>query len=248
MKKLAILLILLLVLGLLIGAVGCGGGGEEPTGTPMPTPARGPRGEPPSTYKYTTVRLMDGQTSTYKAWVKDGKSRMEITTSEAGGEESTDIYISSDGYDYHYDPEENEATKSPSSYGYGVNPALRFVPFMDEFDKYYTIYDSDAAIFAEMENECAADRECLNVEPVGHETIAGFNCALFEETSKEETSKVGTKTKVWLSLDKGWVVKLEMTTAELTATIESKEIDLNPTIPDSVFDLPAGVEIIEFPS
>lgn len=243
MKKLAILLILLLVLGLLIGAVGCGGGGEEPTGTPMPTPARGPRGEPPSTYKYTTVRLMDGQTSTYKVWVKDGKSRMEITTSEAGGEESTDIYISSDGYDYHYDPEENKATKSLSSYGLGVNPALRFAPFMDEFDKYYTVYDSDAAILAGMENECAADRECLNVEPVGHETIAGFDCVIIEETLKG-----GTTTKVWLSLDKGWVVKLERTTAEGTATLESKEIDLNPTIPDSVFDLPAGVEIIEFPS
>ena len=241
MKKLAILLILLLVLGLLIGAVGCGGGGEEPTGTPMPTPARGPRGEPLSTYKYTTVRLMDGQTSTYKVWVKDGKSRMEITTSEAGGEESTDIRISSDGYDYIYDPEENKATKSPSSPG--GNPASRFVPFMDAFDKYYTVYDSDAAILAGMENECAADRECLNVEPVGHETIAGFDCVIIEETLKG-----GTTNKVWLSLDKGWVVKLEMTTAELTATIESKEIDINPTIPDSVFDLPAGVEIIEFPS
>lgn len=76
---------------------------------------------------------------------------------------------------------------------------------------------------------------------VGTATIDGKVCIVYEYTAEEG------KIKSWVWKDKGFPIRMEVTTAEGKSIIEYKNIEF-ANIPDSMFELPAGVEITEMPT
>jgi len=74
---------------------------------------------------------------------------------------------------------------------------------------------------------------------VGTETIDGKVCTIIQFTNQAGT------TKEWLWQDRGFPIKVEMTSAAGTFTTENKNVSFGD-IPDSTFQLPAGVQITEF--
>jgi hypothetical protein len=84
----------------------------------------------------------------------------------------------------------------------------------------------------------AGSIEGYNPKAAGSETIDGIVCQIYEY------SMSGNAVKMWLWKDKGLPVKMVMTSADGTTTIEYKNYDFSD-IPDNMFVLPAGVNIIQ---
>jgi len=82
----------------------------------------------------------------------------------------------------------------------------------------------------------------LNYNPtvVGTETIDGKVCLVVEYTVE------GTATKAWIWQEYGFPIRVEVTTTAGKTTVEYENIEF-VDIPDSMFELPAGVQIIEQP-
>ena len=76
---------------------------------------------------------------------------------------------------------------------------------------------------------------------VGSEVVDGKDCWVVEASAE------GVSTKYWIWKEKGFPVKVEVDTAEGKTTMEYKNIDFG-NIPDSEFELPAGVQIMEMPT
>jgi len=79
-----------------------------------------------------------------------------------------------------------------------------------------------------------------NPTVVGTESIGTKICLVVEYTAE------GATTKVWLWEEHGIPLREEVTTTAGTTTLEYTKIDFS-VIPDSMFELPAGVQIIEQP-
>ncbi len=80
-----------------------------------------------------------------------------------------------------------------------------------------------------------------NPVTLGTETLDGKSCLVIEYTT--ETDDV----KMWVWTKYGLPIKTESTTDEGTSVIELKNIDFGD-ISDSMFELPAGVQIMQIPS
>lgn len=80
-----------------------------------------------------------------------------------------------------------------------------------------------------------------NPTTVGTEVLDGKTCLVTEHTT--ETGEV----KMWIWTRYGLPIKTETTTAKGISVMELKNIDFS-NIPDSMFELPAGVQITEIPS
>jgi len=74
---------------------------------------------------------------------------------------------------------------------------------------------------------------------IGTETMDGKVCMVVEY------SYGGVSAKAWIWKEHGFPIRTEVTTAEGTTITEFKNIDF-ADIPDSMFELPAGVEVMEF--
>jgi len=75
---------------------------------------------------------------------------------------------------------------------------------------------------------------------VGTETLDGKVCLVVEYTAQ------GVRTKSWIWKDNGFPIRIETSGAQGASVIEFKNIQFTD-IPDSVFQLPAGVQITAFP-
>ena len=75
---------------------------------------------------------------------------------------------------------------------------------------------------------------------VGTETVDGKLCDVYQWTFE------GSSTKQWIWKEKSFPVKMEATTSSGTTIIEYKNIVFGP-LADSLFQLPAGVQITQFP-
>jgi outer membrane lipoprotein-sorting protein len=89
--------------------------------------------------------------------------------------------------------------------------------------------------------EGIAGLEEYNPVIVGSEVVDGHDCWVVE------ASMEGVSAKYWIWKEKGFPVKVEVDTAEGKMTMEYKNIDFGD-IPDSEFELPAGVQIMEMPT
>jgi len=79
-------------------------------------------------------------------------------------------------------------------------------------------------------------------EPVvtGTETLDGKVCLVVEYLSG------GSQVKTWIWKEKGFPLKVETVTTEGKMVVEYKNISFD-NIPDDMFEIPAGVEVMEFP-
>jgi hypothetical protein len=96
-------------------------------------------------------------------------------------------------------------------------------------------YDSSQMIQGSWENTNAI----MDYNPtiVGTESIDGKACTVITWDIPGEGSA-----KEWIWIDKGFPLKMEMTTSGVTTTMEYSNVDFSD-IPDSTFELPAGVTI-----
>lgn len=79
--------------------------------------------------------------------------------------------------------------------------------------------------------------EKYNPRITGTEIIDGKNCIIIEYNADD------VKTKLWVWEEKGFPLKIETITNQGKTTIYYKNIDFSD-IPDSIFELPKGVQII----
>lgn len=73
---------------------------------------------------------------------------------------------------------------------------------------------------------------------VGSETIDGIACDVYEYNFENGTAKM------WISKDHGLPVRVENTVEGIETTFEYKNYDFSD-IPDSMFELPGGVQIVQ---
>ncbi len=83
--------------------------------------------------------------------------------------------------------------------------------------------------------------EAYNPTGIGTETIDGKLCTVVEYASPEG------KAKMWIWLEHGFPIRTEITTPEGTGRTDWRNIEF-VDIPDNMFELPAGVEIMEIPA
>ena len=79
-----------------------------------------------------------------------------------------------------------------------------------------------------------------NPVTLGTEVLDGKKCLVIEYTAE------GVETKSWVWIDHGLIIRMESTTDEGTSVFELKNIDFG-AIADSMFELPAGVQMMEIP-
>jgi len=84
--------------------------------------------------------------------------------------------------------------------------------------------------------------EMMEYQPeiLGTEVIDGKECLV------ASYSKAREQIKIWVWLEHGLPIRTEITTAEGTAVMKLTNIQIGG-VPDSTFELPAGVEIVEMP-
>lgn len=207
----------------------------EPEETSTPTQARE---ELPDTYKITIVSTDTGGTSgSFTVWAKHDKIKMDITTKQSSGNEDQVILIRNENGDYMYNPEDKTGVKISDLLP--QDPFEMYGPWVNYFERYQTVYNSDQKILASFETACANSPSCESVGIAGQESVAGEECTIFETTSAQ-----GTTTKVWLATNKGYPLKAQSTTPDgSTNTVEYTEVNFDPSIPDSTFEIPPDVEI-----
>ena len=79
-----------------------------------------------------------------------------------------------------------------------------------------------------------------NPATLGTEVLDGKTCLVIEYTTETE------QVKMWLWTKYGWPIRTESVTAEGTSVVELKNIEFG-NIPDSMFELPAGAQMMEIP-
>lgn len=239
---------------IMMAGFGCGNGQPaEPTPTPTatqpaptatavePTPTQtqnGTAAELPDTYQYS-IEFADqgGVTAAIDVRVKGEKLRSDHAITQPEEDTDTTVFIHDGEFDWVYDPDENQVTKY--SRGAGSNPAAFYSVW---FTSNYYGAVAESEILSAMQASCSIDPLCESVEITGHDTVAGKSCTIFTMTSTE-----GTVFDLYISAD-GQLLKLDLTDFGFTSTMEFTDIDLNPSIPDSVFDIDTvapGAEIID---
>jgi len=209
--------------------MGCGGGETE-----------GEVGELPGTYLYSMAWSDSDEETVYlDVWVKEEKSRIDISQTLPGEETGTIILIDNGEFEWMYYPDENQAYKwlrddETSSF------ADAYTWWFAE--NYYSTV-SEVTMLAEMQAACAVDPTCASVAITGHEAVGGQSCTKFTYTAYD-----GATTIYWVS-SSGWLMKLESTDATgYSLTMGYSDIDLNPSISNDKFDIDKvapGAEIID---
>ena len=150
---------------------------------------------------------------TSKVWSTETKERMESTVM---GQKSITIIDKEKQVMYIYDPDQNMAMKMDFSGTETTGSSQSFSEIMEQY----------------------------NPTVVGTETIDGKKCTVLEYESTVGDATVTQKMYVWQKY--GFPIRVEMTSSlmgtPVTTVMEMKNIDFGH-IPDTTFELPAGVEI-----
>ncbi|MDY6966441.1 MAG: DUF4412 domain-containing protein [Halobacteriota archaeon] len=155
------------------------------------------------------------ETTTTKVWSTETKQKMESTMM---GQTTITIIDQEKQEMYSYFPDQNMAMKLDFSDSETSQQAESFTEIMEDYSP--TI--------------------------VGTETIDGKLCTIIEYESSINDAQ--TTQKVWVWQRYGFPIRVEATTTiagtPTTTVMEMKNIEFGP-IPDSTFELPAGVDIQE---
>jgi outer membrane lipoprotein-sorting protein len=116
---------------------------------------------------------------------------------------------------YNYMPAENMAMKLSA-----LNPTQRPLEGADNYLQYL------------------AQRKATKV---GSETVDGHPCDIYTYTDPD----TGDAVKAWVWVRKKFPVKLEMSGAKGTIVMEFQNIEIGASIPDSHFELPPNVQVMD---
>lgn len=224
MKRFAMFGLTILLVGVML-AMGCGegnGGGEEVEPTATATQVAEEPGELPGSYKlFMEWSDSQGGTGEMQFWVKEGKSRTDWSGTQQGVE-SEFLMIYDGEFAYMYMPAANMVYKYASESAMS-NPGAAYV---EEWKDGYYGEVSDATILAGFQAGCSGG---ASID--GQEEVAGQSCTKF--TCHFEGGGVSYN---WIT-DSGWLLKTEVTASGYTYTAQFSNIELNPSIDDSVFDI-----------
>ncbi|HNX80641.1 MAG TPA: DUF4412 domain-containing protein [Candidatus Omnitrophota bacterium] len=84
-------------------------------------------------------------------------------------------------------------------------------------------------------------RNIPGIKKVGDETIDGVSCEVFTYVRSEANAKI------WVSRDIDFPIKSEVQTKDGTVITQNRNIRKNASINDGLFQLPAGVQLMEMP-
>lgn len=122
--------------------------------------------------------------------------------------------------------------------------AMVYLVDMDAKTMYMYIPAQNMAIkmdFSKATEPATKSIEAYKPVVIGTETLGGKVCLVVEYTAE------GVKTKSWIWKENGFPIRIEATTTAGEAVVENKNIEF-VDIPDSMFQLPAGVQITEMPA
>lgn len=236
----AVLLVTITTAGL-----GCGNGQpSQPTPTPtaiQPTPTQTHNGSPaelPDTYLYS-IRLTDqaGLVITIDIRVNGEKTRSDYTIILPEEDPDTTIFIGDGQFDWVYDPDQDQVAKHKP--GAGADPAAFYSLW---FTANYYGAVTEGEILSAMQASCSIDPLCESVEKKGHDTVGGEPCTVFAMTSTE-----GTLIEYCIAAQ-GYPLRISLTDFGFISTMTFTDIDLNPDIPESIFDIHSvapGAQIID---
>ena len=238
-----VLVLLLGIISLLV--VGCGGGGEpsptvtaSPEATPAPTATETPMAtETPAKTAEPTATEPSSELEEVLNRVKDvGSARFDILFSGLDTPPSTiQVWVKTDP-----DRQRVETTTEGETVillvDHGAETMYMYMPSQN------TAYLSDYSEAPESELEETLDILDYNPTVVGTEVLDGKTCLVVTFTDEE-----GVFGKWWIWKDKGFPIRVEATTPQGTVVAEYTNFDFGD-FSDSVFQLPAGVEIVEFPT
>jgi outer membrane lipoprotein-sorting protein len=224
MKKIIIFVIILALFG--IGAwVLMGGKKEVPPGEGVATP--GPGGEEESSLTEILGKTKDITSFKYDMVVTAPGQEAASTTKMWFKGQKTRMEMTSGGKNMVYliDTGEQQAYM----YFPSDNTAMKM--------------DLSAAQEAAGESPTEQSESLTDYNPliVGSEVLDGKDCLVVKYTAGTE------EVKMWIWKDYGLTIKTESKTPEGTSTTELKNIEFGD-IADSMFELPAGVQIMEMPS
>jgi outer membrane lipoprotein-sorting protein len=238
MKKLGIILIAVIALFSIV-AVGCGGGEEAtptPTKAPGATVAPGTTATPEATAEPTSPPQPSGELGDIlgKASAIDSVTYDMVMTGTGMPSSTTKMWL------------KNEAQKMKTETTVQGQTSVLLVDWGSEVAYSYMPAQNlaikmDLGTAPESPLEGTGIIEGYDPTVIGTETYDGKECLVVEYDAE------GVQTKMWLWKEYGFPVKVVTTADDATITVEYKNIDLGP-IPDSVFELPEGVEIMELPS
>ena len=185
-------------------------------------------GELPGTYQYSLeMSDSDGSTMIMDVWVKEGMARTDWTWTDPGYPAETTVFISDGEFDWMYYPDENTAYKWPAESG--MNPGEWYGLW---FTEYYYGYESESEILESLQYMCSLDPECQGVT-LSHGDVDGESCSIFTMTATD-----GSTMSMWFSTAHGWMLKMEFTEpGGYWDIMQFTGIELNPSIPDSTFDV-----------
>jgi outer membrane lipoprotein-sorting protein len=228
MKKIvSLLLVLVVVLGC-VGLAACGGdGGAVPeNGDSQPInggeePSNG--GEEPSNGGGESLEDIVGQ------GIGSVSYTMEIT---APGTPTVAMKVWSEGNKVRSEMEQGEQ-RIVNITNYDTGKAYMYMPDMN------MAYEIDLSQAPETDYGDVQDIPNYDYTVIGTETMDGKSCLVVEYSAG------GATVKSWIWKEHGFPIRTEVTTSEGTTVTVFKDIDFGD-IADSMFELPAGVQIMEF--
>lgn len=236
MRKSRIVLIcmaLLLTLALLIPLVSCGGGGTTATPTPTGT-TTGATTTPTKTSTSTSGKTLADIYGIGKS-IGDVKYDQVMTVSGQAQSTTSKVYMKNAWLEnkmkLRYEMTE-EGTTTILLMDMATGISYMYLPAENMA---YKMETSDTE-----QNDPTENADQIIPVKVGTETIDGKSCDVYEWTYQSIT------TKEWIWKDKSLPIKMVSTSSSSTTTIEYKNIVFG-TLSNSLFELPAGVEIVQFP-
>jgi outer membrane lipoprotein-sorting protein len=234
---------------IMIAGFGCGNGQPaQPTPTPTPTATaveptptqtqNGTAAELPDTYQYS-IELTDQANLliVINIRVKGEKARSDYAITPPEEDTDTTVLIDDGEFDWVYDPDQNQVAKHKP--GAGADPAAFYSLW---FTSNYYGAVTEGGILSALQASCAIDPLCESVETSGHDTVAGQACTVFTVTGNE-----GRVIEYCISAG-GYPLRISLTDFGFTSTMTFTDIDLNPDIPESIFDIHSvapGAQIID---
>lgn len=240
MKKLGFLLIAMLALLALV-AVACGGEEEAtptPTESPQATTTAEATASPEATAEPTSPAQPSGDLGSIlgKASAIDSVRYEMVMTGTGVPSGTSKVWLKQQAQKMKTEMTVQGQT-SVLIVDWGTEVMYTYMPDQNLAIKMDLSTDPDATA-PESPIEGSESIEGYDPTVVGTEVYDGKECLVVEYTVED------VQTKMWLWKQYGFPVKVVSTSPEGTVTIEYKNIDFSP-IPDSAFELPAGVQIME---
>lgn len=218
-------IVLLLSLTLVVFLAGCGGG-NTPSGESTP---------PPESQQEQPANTAAADPENITAFLARGEGSGFTYESVASGYEPGTTVISK-----HWVQGKNAKTESADPAGSGTMVSI----IQGDKGVMYTYHPDENMAFKMnigYEDATDGDYDVDRMKYIGRDTVDGKPCLVYEVIEEEDAGTV----KVWFWEAYGFPLRTVIEDEGITITVENRNVTVG-NIPASAFELPAGVEVMEF--